>query len=265
MDGEILCVPLEYDTVWLECTSNTSEFGVLGPSTENRNALLLTEDGGKLVPTPGSKPENYRTNIVTTIKLVGVGGGITETIFRANGRQRDAFEHFLTETRDKQKEYFVQNLGFKQPDDFEFKKKEVSGIHTTELRMAIEKIPEFVAGSKMFLSPRIYKFYTARLPRSENRQLDYHFPNPFEKMDTTIFQLPEGFTIDALPEGKELKCAYAQYNTKYWFDEQKKAIYSTARLVLNQHRIPAAEYAEVKKFFDNILLDDGQRIVIRKL
>ena len=83
--------------------------------------------------------------------------------------------------------------------------------------------------------------------------------------DTTILRLPEGFTMEALPKSKEMSCPYATYTTKYWFNEEQKAIYSTATLVLKQHKIPAAGYAEVKKFFDEILLDDAQRIVIKKL
>jgi hypothetical protein len=47
----IVCVPFKGDTTWLECTSSTQQFGKLGSFTENRNALLITEDGGKLVNT----------------------------------------------------------------------------------------------------------------------------------------------------------------------------------------------------------------------
>jgi hypothetical protein len=261
----ILCVPQPKDTIWLECTNQMIEFGELGTSTENRNALLVTEEGGVLVSTPVSNPAHYRLNIYTTVKLKEDGSGTTESVFRTKGLYRYYLEHYLAENKDDQKEFFVRQLGFKQPDDFVFKKKENEDIHTTTLDMAIEKVPEFVAGNKMFLSPRIYKFFNDKLPKAENRKMDYYFENPFDRTDTTIFQLPAGFTMDALPAGKETGCAYATYTTKYWVNEEQKAIYSTARLVLKQHKIPAASYAEVKKFFDEILLDDAQRIVIKKL
>ncbi|HUP11995.1 MAG TPA: DUF3857 domain-containing protein, partial [Niastella sp.] len=78
----ILCVPLQKDTVWLECTSNTNDFNVLGPFTENRNALLVTENGGVLVATPTSTSAENTFNVYTTITLQNDGSGTALTTFK---------------------------------------------------------------------------------------------------------------------------------------------------------------------------------------
>jgi hypothetical protein len=217
------------------------------------------------VPTPSSTPEGNRYLLHTTIKLDENGSGATKTIFQTSGRYRQLIEHYLTEKKDDQKEFIVHGLDFKQPDEFELGRQEQAYLHTAVLNMSYEKVPEFVAGSKMFISPRLYKISIGKLPKAEKRKLDFYFYNPFLQTDTTVFQLPTGFTMDALPKDKEMNCPYATYTTKYWYNEEQKAVYSTAHLVLKKHIIPAAGYAEVKKFFDEIQLDDAQRIVIRKL
>lgn len=260
----ILCVPMGKDSIWLECTSKTTDFAVLGSFTENRNALLITGDGGVLVPTPLSKAAENRFEATSRITLQQDGSGKTFTAIQTSGEYKEIMSQVIEEKKDDQKEYIVYGLGFKQPDNFSFNKKENLTMLTTELDMSIEKVPEFIAGNKMFLSPRLYKFNSDKLPKAENRKQDYYFSIPFQKSDTTIFLLPEGFVVDALPQAKQLKCSHASYATKYWYDESKKSIFSTTSLVLNEHKVPVADYAAVKKFFEDVALDDAQRIVIKK-
>ncbi len=261
----ILCIPQKKDSIWLECTSNTNDFAVLGNFTENRNALLITENGGVLVPTPKSKSSDNVFNAMTRIKLEGDGSGKTETVLNTSGEyKQDMVNYLFNEKKDDQKYVIVNYYGFKQPDEFNVEKIEEGNKFVTNLNMSIEKIPEFVAGSKMFLTPRMYKIWSMKLPKSENRRLDYYFECPFEKTDTTVFKLPEGYTADALPVEKNIKCEYGSYDSKYWYSATDKSVYSTAKLVLTQHKIPAAKYAGVKTFFDDVLKEDAQRIVIKK-
>ncbi len=48
----ICAVPVQKDTVWLECTSQSLPPGYLSAFTANRYGLLVDENGGKLVHTP---------------------------------------------------------------------------------------------------------------------------------------------------------------------------------------------------------------------
>ncbi|HEU4859961.1 MAG TPA: hypothetical protein VFT15_09005, partial [Chitinophagaceae bacterium] len=100
--------------------------------------------------------------------------------------------------------------------------------------------------------------------KAENRRLDFYFNFPLEQYDTTVYVLPEGYKVDVLPPEKEFKTEYSSYTAKSWFDENKRAVYSYVQIILKQHVIPAARYAEVKKFFDDVLINDGQKIVIKK-
>ncbi len=260
----ILCVPEPKDSIWLECTSSTAEFGELGTFTENRNALLITENGGMLVATPKS---NYATNMLSTLTTLTMSDdltGLTETVFNSKGDYREIMADILKEKKDDQKRALVFYFGFKQPDDFVLSKEESSGTHKTKLVMSLSKVPEFNSGEKLFINPRPYKIWSGTLPKADNRKLDYYFSFPFEKNDTTILKLPAGAKPDVLPRENKFSNSYASYQSKYWFNEATNTVYSATQLILKQHKILAADYASVKKFFADVAADNSQKIVVLK-
>ncbi|MBS1597920.1 MAG: DUF3857 domain-containing protein [Bacteroidetes bacterium] len=260
----IVCVPLQKDSIWLECTSRTTDFGTLGSFTENRNALLITENGGVLVATPKSVSSNNTIKIRTMVDLKEDGSGKTNTTFTAIGEYKQDMINLMDEKADEQKSSIMDRWGFKDPSEIKFVDDQYPNDFKLTVEQELETIPELKTGSKMFLNPSICNIWTFKLPKAENRQLDYYFTCPFEKTDTTIFKLPGGYKADALPESKSNSCKYASYSIKYWYEETTGKIFSATKIVLTQYKIPAKEYVGVKKFFDDILIDRQQRIVIKK-
>jgi len=260
----ILCIPEPKDSVWLECTSSVTDFNELGSFTENRNALLITDEGGVLVSTPKSQSAANIISTTTTVTVADDMSAATETIFTTKGEFRRMISSILQEKTDEQKKFIVFYLGAKQPDDFIISKEENSDENKTKLKMLIAKLPEFIASNKCFINPRTYKIWVSKLPKSENRKFDFYFHFPFEKYDTTIFKFPIGMTPDVLPKEQEIKCDYGLYKSKCWLDEKTNSLYSTTTLILKQHKIPVADYAFVKKFFDAVMQDDSQRLVTKK-
>lgn len=263
-DHEILCVPLKGDTVWLECTSNDAEFGVLGPFTENRNALLLTETGGVLVSTPASRSEHNMMNSSTTVLLSEDGSGKVTSIIGGRGSYKERTNTIIAAKRDEQKVMIVNDLGFKQPDEFSVAKSQKEERPGMDISLSIEKIPQFVAGSKMFLSPRVSQLWSYKLPPSEGRRYDFYFPFPFERTDTTVYQLPADYIAEVLPKTASLQCEYAEYSTNYIYDKERNQVVCTATFRLKKHIVPAQKYAAVKTFFDNLMSDESQKLIVKK-
>ena len=67
-----------------------------------------------------------------------------------------------------------------------------------------------------------------------------------------------------MPKEVQIKCPYATYSTSYFYDDTKNQLVSVATLELLQHRIPADGYAGVKEFFDKVMSDATQKLVIKK-
>jgi len=263
---QILCIPQPHDTIWLECTSNRTIFGVLSAFTENRNALLITENGGVLVRTPKSTPTESIQRSFTQVDLADDGSGKADVRFDATGEKRvELIYDFYEQNHDDQKRALVNHYEFTQPDDFNVALGQIDSPQVqTQVTLAFEKVPEFTAGAKMFLKTHLYTFDMDHLPSSEHRTQDYYFPAPYTQSDTTCYKLPEGYVVDELPKGATFTCQYASYASSYWYDATKKAVFSYAVLSLKERRIPASGFMELKRFYSDVIKDGTEKIVINK-
>ncbi|HUZ57587.1 MAG TPA: DUF3857 domain-containing protein [Hanamia sp.] len=261
---EILCVPGNKDTMWLECTSPLSDAGVLGSFTENRNALLITPTGGVLVSTPKGNASENTFELTTKVKLNEDGSGESESMLKTSGEYKeDLITNVINEKNDEQKEYLVSTMGFLQPDDLVFKSNGNADSAQSTFKMDIENIPSFTAGSKMFLNPRIYKMWKGKLPSPADRTKSFYFPFPFIKKDTTIYFLPENYTVENLPETKNFSFDYGLFKTKYLYDQKANTVTSVTILQLSQNIIPADKFADACKFFANVTDEFNEKIVIK--
>jgi Domain of Unknown Function with PDB structure (DUF3857)/Transglutaminase-like superfamily len=260
----IICIPGKKDSTWLECTSKTIDFGELVGSTKDKKALLITENGGVLVPTPRSRANENELKAYTTIDLHDDGTGKTNTIFTACGEYKWEMMGMREEKADEQKLFMINRYGFKDPDQIIFDTTLQQKNVRVTLDQQLEMIPELKTGTKMFLRPSVPDLWSSKLPKAENRKQDFYFDCPFVKIDTTLIKLPDNYRIDAIPQSVSDSCKYASYHSKYWYDEKTHEVYSASRITLSQYKIPAEDYGMIKKFFDGIMIENEGRIVVKK-
>jgi hypothetical protein len=119
----ILAVPLANDTIWLECTSNTTPVNYLGSFTQNRPVLWIEPNNSRIVNTPAMKYNEvktistYRFNFSEKDKLTTLSASF---IFRGN-----LFEEITSvqknRTEKEKRDYFNTLIQFKNYQSEEYK------------------------------------------------------------------------------------------------------------------------------------------------
>ncbi|OKS88865.1 DUF3857 domain-containing protein [Mucilaginibacter polytrichastri] len=261
----ILCIPFKSDTTWLECTSNTQPFGKLGTFTENRNALLITEDGGKLVNTPRSTMSNNTFNSDVHITLAPDGGAKAKIKILSTGEVRDTYIGISAQKLDYQKEFLIRRLHMKQPSLLDFKLSDnKDDVKQVDLDLEYDKFYDMAAGEKQFYRPRAFDLWNVTVPVLDKRNADYYFDYPMQKTCTTTIDLPTGFEMESLPTNVSLKFTYGSYNVNYQYLADKNEVVSTTSFVLTNQVIPAAKYNEMQQYMDNIAKAQNKKLVIRR-
>jgi hypothetical protein len=262
---EILCIPFKGDTTWLDCTMTTQQFGKLGPFTENRRALLVTEDGGKLVNTPRSTMQDNQFNSQVHLVLDEDGGAKASVKIWSTGEYRLDYIGITSLKTDEQKERIMHTLNIKQPISFDINPAtDIDGVKEVDLNLEYDKFCDIKAGDKQFYKPHVFDLFAFTVPVEEHRKSDYYFEHPVQKSCVTTIDLPAGFEVETLPANQSLKFAYGNYDVKYTYDSTKNQVISHATFNLTNHVIPAEKYTEMQVYLDAVAKAQNKKLVIKR-
>ena len=106
----IVAVPNKKDTLWLECTSQTNPFGWMGKFTDDRYAMMVTEQGGVLVKTPTHPAERNIQSREAEVYLDASGNARANVRTKYQGLQyeNDGLDFVVNKQHDDQKKW-IQN------------------------------------------------------------------------------------------------------------------------------------------------------------
>jgi transglutaminase-like putative cysteine protease len=262
----ILAVPQPKDTIWLECTSTTLPFAYLDETTLNRKAVMVTGNGGVLVNTPRS---NYKNNVESVTTVIDVSEAVTAKVnvqYQLQGENRDRLLMRFHDMKDDEKrKYFISGNEWKQPDFVNITTSDSrSNPYIVSAAMEYEKIFSFKAGSKYFLEPRLYPIFNEDIPETEKRKSDYYFSYPYQNADTTVYNFPDGFTVESLPKDKSVNLPFAAYTCTYKWDADKHILTTIAVLQIKERVVKAADYSKLLDFKKQVMADVNEKIVMKK-
>ncbi|HEY1164362.1 MAG TPA: DUF3857 and transglutaminase domain-containing protein [Chitinophaga sp.] len=261
----ILCVPQGKDTTWLECTSQYLQPGYLSGFTANRPALLVTEQGGKLVHTPHYKAEQNLQLRRIDAQLTPEGNLQAQISTCSTGEQTDAEQmRFHTQSKEKIMEWIRSSLSLPSYDVAQYDYKEQEGA-VPAIREQLSLTARNYAsssGKRMFLEPNMLAKSRTRITTETARRSDIHLPFAFKDEDTVNITLPAGYTPESIPKGTTLSTRFGTYTATITV---KDNIVTYIRITQhNAGDYPANSIGELEKFYDDIYKADRCRVVLVK-
>ena len=209
----ILCVLLKQDTVWLECTSQNIPFGFISRINAGRRALLITEEGGKIVRTPDYPLEintQFRNAVVT---IYEDKHAIAEIRTLYSGLQYEDVAGIINGSNKEQKDHLYETLPL---NDFEIKgfsyseKKDIIPEGSENISININNYAS-VAGNRLIIPLNLLNRWTYLPDSTKERKTEIVFRTPFYDSDTIRFNFPANYRPDFLPEGEEFTSVFGKY------------------------------------------------------
>jgi hypothetical protein len=257
----ILCVPEEKDTIWLECTSQVNPFGYLGSFTGNRHVLAITEDGGKIVKTPGYDLEKNLQIRKAMVKFDPAGDALATTCTRYSGLQYENIENIADANPGDQQKWLYENLDIPH---FELKKfmfhtyKETIPQVEENLELNMRRYVT-VSGKRLFLQPNFLNRQGKLAAPASKRMFEVELKMPYIDVDTIEYEIPAGFHLEYIPEPVEIESRFGNYSCRI-FQENNRIWYVRKRISL-RGIFPAETYNEYVGFINRIADADNMKLV----
>ncbi|MES2827538.1 MAG: DUF3857 domain-containing protein [Bacteroidota bacterium] len=260
----ILCVPLEKDTTWLECTSQFVPMGYIGNGNSDKTILMVTEKGGKLAQTPSYTPEKNYQKRLTKVDL-DEDGQATISIDTKFGYAQ--FEEnlgmLLVEPSDQRKRLMnrlsipnmqIEKLSYTQPD------KENAVLEEKLLLKSSQLLTK--GGDKLFLTLNLLNRQDGTAGIVEDRKTGFAVDYSYTDEDDIIYTIPKGYKVEFLPKDVLIESEFGKYTAKVAVKDNT-LIYRRTKTMTNR-KYPAEKYADYVAFSKKVFQADKLKGILTK-
>jgi hypothetical protein len=261
----IACVPLPADTIWLECTSQTESCGFLSDNTDNRPALWVTPEGGKLVQTPVYDEKSNTIHRKTQLIVASDGSATLLSNDRYQGIS-SSIQGALAETTHADRKKAMYDL--LSLSDFEIKNLDITmekGRLPVARRNLELKVPKFAAASgKRLFVPVVALAPKVTVPVADSLR-EYPIQatsRSFTMEDDLTITIPEGYSLENGIEPIVYNSAFGAYELSIKNEPGQLVIHR--KLLLNNSIQPKETFESFLNFFKNIAKADKTKLVLAK-
>ena len=259
----ILCVPKNEDYVFLECTSQTNPFGLTAGFTDDRDVLLITPEGGKIVHTNIYNAEDSQqiTNADVTIDTQGKINA--QVAIKTTGYQYTLHEHISSQPQREQDLYYKEywsNINNLKIESFTHHNDKDAIVFKENVTLSADNYAS-VSGKRLILKPNFFNRLTKSPTRYTNRQLDFKIQRAYKDIDSYTITLPNNVSVEALPEPTIIETKFGSYKTSI------KAVTNTTLKYTREYTMRKGEYSKedykaFRAFRKKIIKSDKTKMVL---
>lgn len=260
----IACAVVAKDTMWLECTSQTSIANFMGTFTGGRYALLVMPEGGKLVATPAYKSSHNMRKSNSQVLLENSGNGQIEVKTLYTGVQQESRKSILhNSTNDAQKKWIIShvNLPSLELQRFELAEgKDADPSVTEKLSMNVRNCAT-KTGTRLFVKPNLLS-RPFELPAITERTTDFYLPlsdYDFMDLDSISYVVPKEYKLETILPSFQINSVFGTYESKTIFKDNQ--LLCSRKVILNGGRYQAKDYAGWIDFLKKMRKADRAQVV----
>ena len=257
----ILCIPFKNDTTWVDCTSKENPFGYLGDFTDDRLALICTENGGKLIRTPKFTDEKSLQNRKAIFEIDAEGNLSGDIVTTFTGSQYDNRASLINEPLTEQLKKFSNYYNIDNPEISSFKITQDKGTFPITTETIKLKARNYAAiNGKQFYIP--LNLMNRASPRKEvsNRSTNVKIDRGYLDIDVTTFKIPKGFKIELKPDNHKIESPLGSYLSTVELNGE--VVKYTRKMLLKEGIYPPEKYQDLVNLYQSAYEADNEKLIL---
>lgn len=262
----ILYVPIDNQDIWLECTSQKDPFAEIGGFTDDRDALVLSSEGGiikhtkiykteeNLQSTKGNFTIDSDGNITADVDIESTGTQYSDNLLGNDGKNQKELDIIF-------KKYLsnINNIKFSRIEVFNnkeaFKYEEKLAFTATNYGV--------LNGTQLLIPINAFNNNSEAPARIRDRKLPVEISTNFLDVDEVRIALPKELTIDYIPEKVELNTKFGAYSIEMTkIDDHTYFFKRKLKIVSGNYQ--KEEYEPYRNFRKEIAKHDNSKIILIK-
>lgn len=267
MEGNhaILGIPEGEEITFLECTSQDTPYGFLGNFTDDRDVLVVTPEGGKIVHTKiYETSENVQEN-KGIAKLDAAGNVKVEFNSTSTGLQYDGKYMLPKQKKDDVIKYYKEQWGYINGfsiEDYAFDNNRDEIIFSETATLNIPNYANSVGTDYLFCA-NIFNQVQDIPPRISDRKQELYIPEGYIHKDDITVLIPKEFLIESFPEETILESKFGVYKINFARTSDSEINYKR-ELTINKGVYPAEDYETFRDFKRSIARLDRTKLLLKK-
>ncbi|MDR0865054.1 MAG: DUF3857 domain-containing protein [Candidatus Symbiothrix sp.] len=260
----ILMVPLEQDTVLLECTSQVAPFGYVS-DLAGHDALAVGEDHSFFYTLPDYKPQDNAEINTVEIQLTADGRGQLDV---HSTLKNEAFERLFYRlngaSAKEQNDALAGLLRVHKPQVSNFRKEEILNEHPQLDVYFTVDCEDFATqtGSRLLVQVNPTRTSVKDILTGSSRKYDIVLKSELYQKDSVTIRIPEGYVVETKPKPTEIESEYGYFKSE--ITEKDGTIRYIQTLELKKGRYPASAFEEMKKFYGRIETLQSSKVGFKK-
>ncbi len=262
-----LKIPNDDEPFWLECTSQKVPFGHIANSTDDRDVLVITPEGGRIEHTKVYTSQESYLKTTADVSINDQGGILAKVTSKSGGVQYDDRLRSIVDSDQKDRDTHYKDY-WSHINGLSLDKIKIDNNRDRiEITEEIDlKAPTYTTsiGEKLLISPNMFNRFTSLPPRYSTRKLPFVIQRGFYDEDEYIINLTNNLSFETLIQDKEIKTQFGIYKVAMEKLSDTKIRYKRS-LEIFKGDYQKEDYNTYRSFMRKVAKADKASFVLNKI